>query len=42
MADTAADGRLVVIGGAAHLSPMEQPEAVNRALRDHLEASSLS
>jgi pimeloyl-ACP methyl ester carboxylesterase len=29
----------VVIAAAAHLSPLEQPEAVNRALRDHLEAS---
>lgn len=39
MAGATADGRLVVVEGAAHLSPVEQPEAVNRALRDHLEAS---
>jgi 3-oxoadipate enol-lactonase/4-carboxymuconolactone decarboxylase len=40
MAGTAVDGRLVVIDGAAHLSPVEQPDAVNRALGDHLKASS--
>jgi 3-oxoadipate enol-lactonase len=28
--------RLVVVPQASHLAPMEQPEAVNRALRDHL------
>jgi pimeloyl-ACP methyl ester carboxylesterase len=39
MAGVPAQGRLVVIDAAAHLSPLEQPEAVNRALRDHLEAS---
>jgi pimeloyl-ACP methyl ester carboxylesterase len=39
MAATVPDGRLVVVDGAAHLSPIEQPDAVNRALRDHLEAS---
>lgn len=42
MAGATQDGRLVVIEGAAHLSPLEKPEAVNRALRDHLEASALS
>jgi 3-oxoadipate enol-lactonase len=40
MAATAAKGGLVLIDGAAHLSPIEQPDAVNRALRDFLEASS--
>jgi 3-oxoadipate enol-lactonase len=39
MASGTHDGRLVVIEGAAHLAPMEQSEAVNRALRDHLAVS---
>ena len=39
MASATPDGRLVVIDGAAHLAPLEQPEAVNRALRDHLAVS---
>jgi 3-oxoadipate enol-lactonase len=41
MTAAAADGRLVVIEGSAHLAPIERSEAVNRALRDHLMASAL-
>ena len=37
MAAAAARGTLVVVDGAAHLSPMEQPAAVNQALREHLQ-----
>lgn len=33
------DSRLVEIPGAGHMSPMEQPEAVNRAVREFLGAS---
>lgn len=36
MAAAARDGRLVVVGNAAHLVPVEQPAAVNQALREHL------
>jgi pimeloyl-ACP methyl ester carboxylesterase len=38
IAESAVYGRLVVIDGAAHLSPMEQPKLVNDALRQHLGA----
>jgi pimeloyl-ACP methyl ester carboxylesterase len=36
IAESAVYGRLVVIDGAAHLSPMEQSKLVNDALREHL------
>ncbi len=36
IAATAVYGRLVVIDGASHLSPLEQPQLVNDALRKHL------
>jgi pimeloyl-ACP methyl ester carboxylesterase len=38
IAETAKDGRLVVIDGASHLSPLEQPGLVNDAFRTHLGA----
>ena len=37
IAETAVSGRLVVVDGASHLSPLEQPQLVNDALRKHLE-----
>jgi pimeloyl-ACP methyl ester carboxylesterase len=36
IAETAVYGRLVVVDAASHLAPMEQPQAVNDALRKHL------
>jgi pimeloyl-ACP methyl ester carboxylesterase len=36
MVGMARQGRLMVVGNAAHLVPVEQPEAVNQALREHL------
>jgi 3-oxoadipate enol-lactonase len=36
MAAAAPHGRLVVVGEAAHLVPVEQPRAINDALREHL------
>jgi len=36
IAESAAYGRLVVVDGASHLSPIEQPQPVNEALRKHL------
>lgn len=39
IADTVADGRLLVVPRAAHLANDEQPEAVNAALLEHLEVS---
>lgn len=36
IAETAVSGRLVVVDGASHLSPLEQPQLVNDALRKHL------
>lgn len=36
MADAARDGKSVVVPGAGHMSPIEQPEAVNAILRDWL------
>jgi pimeloyl-ACP methyl ester carboxylesterase len=36
MAAAARGGRLVVVGNAAHLAPVEQPVPVNQALREHL------
>jgi 3-oxoadipate enol-lactonase len=36
IAHSAVYGRLVVVDGASHLSPLEQPQLVNDALRKHL------
>jgi 3-oxoadipate enol-lactonase len=36
IAHLAVYGRLVVVDGASHLSPLEQPQLVNDALRKHL------
>jgi pimeloyl-ACP methyl ester carboxylesterase len=36
IAETAVYGRLVVVDAASHLAPLEQPQAVNDALRKHL------
>jgi pimeloyl-ACP methyl ester carboxylesterase len=36
IAETAVDGRLVVVDAASHLAPLEQPQVVNDALRKHL------
>lgn len=36
MVGMARQGRLVIVGNAAHLVPVEQPEVVNQALRKHL------
>jgi pimeloyl-ACP methyl ester carboxylesterase len=36
IAETAVYGRLVVVDGAAHLAPLQQPQLVNDALRKHL------
>ena len=38
MAAAARQGRLVVVENAAHLVPVEQPAAVNQAIRKHLAA----
>ena len=37
MADKIPDARLVTIRGAGHMSPMEQPEQVNRAIKTFLD-----
>jgi len=37
IADRIAGSRLIEIGGAAHLSPLERPRAVGRALLEHLD-----
>lgn len=37
MAERIPDARYVVVPGAGHLTPLEQPEAVTKALRDFLE-----
>jgi 3-oxoadipate enol-lactonase len=39
MADALPDARLVVIPGAGHLTPIEEPEATNQALAEFLDAS---
>lgn len=36
IAEKAVNGRLVVVDGASHLSPLEQPKLVNDAFRKHL------
>jgi 3-oxoadipate enol-lactonase len=38
IAETAVYGNLVVVDGASHLAPLEQPKLVNDALRQHLGA----
>jgi len=38
MADAIPGARLVVVPGAGHLTPMEQPETTNRVLTEFLEA----